>query len=222
MAAEAPTVVIMCGLPASGKTTTAGHLHARLGGVLIRSCDVYQDLGISLPAWVRQTRGFTVDVSAYDRVRDQAYSEMAARLDQALSADPTVVIVDAVHGERGKRAVVYGICHAHGATPALILCRCDDLGEVHRRFRAREGRENEPPHEASDLSVFRDISERWCDPADDRLPDGRTPTMITYDTQTGVVRISEGAGGPRRERILASLMHSRHRPRTAGPRSAIE
>ena len=39
----------MCGLPASGKTTTAERWHARLGGVLIRSCDVYQALGILPP-----------------------------------------------------------------------------------------------------------------------------------------------------------------------------
>jgi len=53
----------MCGLPASGKTTTAERLHAHAGGVLIRSCDVYQELGISLPDWVRRTEGFTRDVA---------------------------------------------------------------------------------------------------------------------------------------------------------------
>jgi predicted kinase len=54
----------MCGLPASGKTTTAERSHRRLGGALIRNCDVYQALGISLPDWVRRTRGFTVNVEA--------------------------------------------------------------------------------------------------------------------------------------------------------------
>src|SRR5262245_25892830 len=63
------TVVLMAGLPASGKTTTAARLHAMVGGELIRSCDVYQALGIDLPEWVRRTRGFTVNVTAYDRAR---------------------------------------------------------------------------------------------------------------------------------------------------------
>src|SRR5262245_7710823 len=106
----------MCGLPASGKTTTAERLHARLGGVLIRSCDVYQSLGISLPDWVRRTRGFTADVDAYDRVRDAAYAEMGRRLDAVLAAGASLVIVDAVHGEPAKRAAVYAICLARGAT----------------------------------------------------------------------------------------------------------
>lgn len=44
------------GLPASGKTTTAMRLHAELGGVLIRSCDIYQELGIVLSEWVERTQ----------------------------------------------------------------------------------------------------------------------------------------------------------------------
>ena len=97
----------MCGLPASGKTTTAARLHASLGGRLIRSCDVYADLGISLPDWVRRTKAFTERVDEYARLRDAAYVEMARRLDEGLTAGVTPVIVDAVHGEPDKRAAVY-------------------------------------------------------------------------------------------------------------------
>ena len=79
------SVVMMCGLPASGKTTTAGRLHAYAGGVLIRSCDVYADLGIRLPDWVVRTRGFTVNVHEYDQVRDRAYEEIARRLERNLA-----------------------------------------------------------------------------------------------------------------------------------------
>src|SRR5262245_42399692 len=108
-----PAVIVMCGLPASGKTTAAMRLHAELGGVLIRSCDVYRELGIVLSAWVERTQGFTVDVTAYDRVRDQAYIEMASRLHSSLVAGAAVAIVDAVHGERDKRGRLYGICLTH-------------------------------------------------------------------------------------------------------------
>jgi predicted kinase len=202
--AAAATVVLMCGLPASGKTTTAERLHARLGGVLIRSCDVYQTLGISLPDWVRRTRGFTTDIEAYDRVRDEAYAEMGRRLDAALVGRASLVIVDAVHGEWAKRAAVYAICLARGATPVLVECRCDDPVEVARRFRERNGREHEPPNEASDLSVFRDIARRWTDPVGDRLPDGRSPTVICYDTWTRAVGTRRGAG-PTADRVMASL-----------------
>jgi predicted kinase len=178
---------MICGLPASGKTTTAMRLHARLGGALIRSCDVYHELGIVLSEWVARTRGFTVNVAAYDRRRDEAYREMARRVDRSLAARTPVVVVDAVHGERDKRRRLYEVCAARGALPVVVLCRCADFEETRRRFRARRGRETEPEHEASDLSVFHDIARRWQTPVTDELPGGARPTIFTHDTVDGRV-----------------------------------
>src|SRR5262249_12493802 len=138
-------------------------------------------------------------------VRDQAYHEMWRRLEKALATGLSLVIVDAVHGEADKRAAVYAICHAWRATPILLHCRCDDRAEVARRFRSRTGREHEPPNEASDLSVFRDIARRWSDPAADRLPDGGIPTMICYDTSTGAVEVRAEQGAHGIDRILSAL-----------------
>jgi predicted kinase len=181
------SVLLMCGLPASGKTSTAGRLHAALGGVLIRSCDVYADLGIDLPAWVRRTRGFTVDAAAYERVRDEAYREMAQRLDAALAATSDLVIVDAVHGEADKRCAVYAVCAAHRRRPALLWCRCDDPDEVRCRFARRRGRERQAEHEASDSSVFRHVAGLWANPAADGVP------LASYDTTTGMLTAPAGA-----------------------------
>src|SRR5215470_6213995 len=164
------TVVLMCGLPVSGKTTTAGRLHAMLGGTLIRSCDVYQRLGICLPDWVAKTRGFTEDVAAYEHVRDHAYEEMARLLEGSLAAGETLTILDAVHCERAKRAVVFNLCRRYAAAPVLVWCRCDDLAETERRLVARRGREAEPEREASDVSVYRHIASLWDDPLKDNLP----------------------------------------------------
>jgi predicted kinase len=172
----------MAGLPAAGKTTIAQRLHAATRSVLIRSCDVYQALGISLPAWVARTSGFTVGVEAYDRVRDWAYEEMARRLDRSLAAGDRLVIVDAVHGEAEKRQRVYAVCRRHGATPVILLCLCEDQAEIERRFARRRGREAEPEHEASDFAVYLDIQRRWQDPRDDARPGGPAPAIMTYDT----------------------------------------
>jgi len=168
---------MMCGLPASGKTTTAGRLHAYAGGVLIRSCDIYTDLGIRLPDWVARTRGFTVDVHEYDQVRDRAYEEIARRLKENLPGGG-LVILDAVYGERAKRDVIYAICRSYSASLTLMHCRCDDADEVTRRFDRRFGRESTPEHEASDYSIFRDIARRWEDPS----ADVDSPTILTIDT----------------------------------------
>lgn len=202
----APAVIMTSGLPASGKTTTAMRLHADLGGVLIRSCDIYQELGIVLSEWVERTQRFTVDVVAYDRVRDEAYIQMARRVDRSLEAGSPLVIVDAVHGERDKRRRLYEICNARRAAPILALCYCDDFEEVRRRFRARGGHEREPQHEASDLSVFYDIQLRWQTPLTDVLPDGTRPTILTYNTLDGRVAVIHVASPELAERIRVALV----------------
>jgi predicted kinase len=188
---------MMCGLPASGKTTTAGRLHAQAGGVLIRSCDVYADLGIRLPDWVARTRSFTVNVHEYDQLRDRAYEEIARRLERHLH-QAGLVVLDAVYGERAKREAIYAICRPRGVEVTLLHCRCDDGGEVARRFDRRRGRETTPEHEASDRSVFRDIARRWEDPHTDLFAEGGSPTIVTIDTlrEPPIVNGPEGAWLP--------------------------
>lgn len=192
---RAPNVLVMCGLPASGKTTAGERIHALAGGVLIRSCDVYRALGIDLPAWVRKTRGFTQGVDAYQRERDRAYEEMARRLERALARARELVVIDAVHGERAKREVVYRLCEAAGRVPILVWCRCEDVEEIRRRIEKRLGRESEPENEASDLSVLHHIAKLWENPVADRLADGQLVPLVEYDTVRGDLGIARRVHG---------------------------
>lgn len=172
----------MSGLPASGKTTTAQRLNARLDdGMLIRQCDVYRRLGIDLPRWVERTAGFTRDVDAYERMREEAYAEMRRELRTVLEGGDAPVIVDAVHGEPQKRRAAYALCLAYGRRPVVVWCRCDDEREVRRRFAMRAGRQ-EPEHEANDLSVYRHVRSQWTQPLGERLPDGADVPVVVYDS----------------------------------------
>jgi predicted kinase len=182
----------MCGLPASGKTTLAAQLHRRLGGTLIRQCDVYARLGIDLRAWVRRTEGFSREVDAYERVRDAAYADMLRQLHAALARESAAVIVDAVHGEAAKRRALYEACATYGRAAVAVWCRCDDADEVRRRFSARAGLDT-PEHEADDLSVYRHILSLWEPPTGDRLPDGSPVAVAVYDSVRGAW--AEGQAG---------------------------
>lgn len=194
-------VILMAGLPAAGKTTTAQRLHARLGGALIRSCDVYAELGISLPAWIRRTGGLTRDIAAYDALREAAYAEMARRLVVRLESGSNPVIVDAVHGERARRQALRELCGGYGTVPAVVWCRCDDMLEIERRFAARQGREATPEHEASDLAVFRYIASRWEDPTGDRPA---LPTVVFDSLHESLSR--PAAAPPESVRLIESAL----------------
>src|SRR5215831_20808109 len=197
-------VVLMCGLPAAGKTTAAERLHARLGGGLIRSCDVYQELGICLPDWVQRTSGFTHDVTAYEQARDAAYVRMLSLLECHLTEGAEVVIIDAVHGEPAKRRAVFHVCAAFGADPLLVWCQCHDRKETERRIMRRRGREADPACEASDRSVFDHIARLWEPPSDERCGSAVVP-ICTYDTQLGALRWRCQAGQAAAALIEAAL-----------------
>jgi predicted kinase len=182
-------------MPASGKTTTAARIHAAAGGALVRSCDVFADLGINVPEWVGRTHGFTRDVDSFQRLRVAAYREMAGRITAALEEGTPLVIVDAVHGARASRDGVYALALRFEATPVLVWCRCDDFEEITRRFAARRGREHVPEHEASDLSVYQNISDHWQDPSRDRLPDGTPVPTVVFDTLRQRLQLPAGPAG---------------------------
>lgn len=170
----------MSGLPASGKTTTAQRLHARLGGVLIRQCDVYERLGIDLRAWVRRTERFTRETAAYEAARDCAYMVMHDELAAALTLE-VPVIVDAVYGEPAKRCAAYAVCAARGRSAIVVWCRCDDPEEVRRRILARVGCDG-PEHEANDLSVYTHLRSLWTPPDSERLAGGTPVPVVVHDT----------------------------------------
>ena len=197
-------VVLMCGLPAAGKTTTAERLHVRLGGVLIRSCDVYQELGICLPDWVQRTRGFTHDVTAYEQARDAAYARMLSLLECRPTEGAELVIIDAVHGELAKRRAVLHVCATFGADPLLVWCRCDDRQETERRIMRRRGREADPACEASDRSVFDHIARLWESPSRERYGSAVVP-ICTYDTQLGALHWLRRAQRPAADLIEEAL-----------------
>jgi predicted kinase len=197
---------MMCGLPASGKTTTAERLHAHAGGVLIRSCDVYQELGISLPDWVRRTEGFTRNVTAYEQARDAAYARMLSLLEEHLTAGARLVIVDAVHGESTKRKAIFDLCATHDSGPLLLWCRCDDRREIERRLNSRRGRESEPECEASDWSVFGHLARLWEAPSNERCG-SNTVSVLSYDTRLDRFRWLHRATQSVSELIEDALLH---------------
>lgn len=196
------TVILLCGLPASGKTTTARRIHAHTGGTLIRQCDVYQDLGIDLPAWVRRTNGLTRGVRGYEEVRAGAYDELTRRLRAALDADREPVIVDAVHAERARRLLACSLAAGYDATPVILWCRCD-VNETRRRMADRQGHESEPENEAAHFSVYQHLAGLWDDPLADDF-EVASPVLLAHDTIADRLDVLRGAS-PAIDLIRAAL-----------------
>ena len=116
-------LIVISGLPGTGKSSVAAALATRLGAVHL-SVDHVEDalLGAGLP------RSRETGVAAYEAVR--------AAAEQNLALGRTVV-VDAVNDSEDARATWRAAATHTGTRAAFVLLRLDDQAEHRRRLEAR-------------------------------------------------------------------------------------
>ncbi|MBA4066128.1 MAG: kinase [Isosphaera sp.] len=157
--ARRPALVLVGGLPGTGKSTLARGLAGRAGFRVIRSDEVRKELAagsagdLYTPEWTERT-----------------YRECARRAETVL-ADGGRVVVDASFREDGWRREFLGLAARLGVPAVFVLCRADpDL--VRARLAARTGDASD-----ADWSVYRWAADRWEEPG------GRArAAMVEIDT----------------------------------------
>ena len=112
----APSLVVLCGLPGTGKSTVGGTLAGRIGAAYLSSDAVRKECAGLDP----RTR-----VEERDReglyapgMTERVYAELRRRAGLHLEAGRAVVI-DAMHGRAEERAAAVAVARAHGV-PSLI------------------------------------------------------------------------------------------------------
>jgi aminoglycoside phosphotransferase family enzyme/predicted kinase len=138
--ARAPLALVVCGPPASGKSTLAGELSSR-SGFDVLSSDV--------------VRKSAAGLKATDRAAPEHYShrfthhtyELLARQAHDLISHGNGVIVDATCGSRADRSTLLGRLGRMGVPRLVVRCEIP-LGVALRRAAQRLG----DPHRVSDAS----------------------------------------------------------------------
>ncbi|MBM4416682.1 MAG: hypothetical protein FJ035_10725, partial [Chloroflexi bacterium] len=102
----APAIVLLCGLPATGKSTVAGTLAARVGAAYLSS-DAIRKATAGLDPRARVSAEFRSGLYAPD-VTERTYAELRARAGRHLAAGRPVV-VDAMHGHASERAALHAL-----------------------------------------------------------------------------------------------------------------
>ena len=120
----APMLVVVSGLPGTGKTAVARSLADRLGAVHL-SIDPVENAMLGAGA----ERGWTTGVAAYEAVRVMAQDNLVRGL---------TVVVDAVNDSEAARDTWRRAGAAAAAPVRFILLRLDDEAEHRRRLHGRE------------------------------------------------------------------------------------
>ena len=134
---DRPALVVVMGLPASGKTTFAHALASHLGLIHLSS-EVTR----------KQLPGVRPTLHAPDPFEDGMYSRASSRRTYAAMRRKAArwlrrgksVVLDATYGQRAERAAVRQLARRAGALVSFVLCRADESV-----FRARLAeRANDP------------------------------------------------------------------------------
>lgn len=155
---DAPVLIIVCGLPGAGKTTTAASLAVERGGIRLCPDDWMQALDVSL--WDEQFR---------DRVE-----RLQWELGQELLRAGNVVIIEWGTWGRSERVRLRTEAQLLGARVELVFLD-PPIDELWRRIEAR-GQED-PPISRADLEQWDMIVQR---PDADELA-GYDATMVISD-----------------------------------------
>ena len=118
-----PAVVVMCGLPASGKSTVAGTLAGRIGAAYVSSDIVRKQIAGIDP---RERAGEAFRAGLYSpEMTERTYAELRRRVREHLDAGRAVVI-DAMHGRASERAAARALAAEHGVPCLIVELRLDE------------------------------------------------------------------------------------------------
>jgi predicted kinase len=141
------TVVLMCGLPGSGKTTYAMEL-VRRGHVRLSIDEaVWRRLG-------RRDAGLVLEAAAFDRLKEEVRAEQRQELVELMLAGRDVV-VDYSFWSRAARDDYKALVESHGCRWELVHLKADRT-TVERRLEVRNGAEG-----ANSVTVNKELLHRY-------------------------------------------------------------
>ncbi|HEX5114287.1 MAG TPA: ATP-binding protein [Pseudonocardiaceae bacterium] len=142
------TVVLMCGLPGSGKTTYAMEL-VRRG---------YVRLSIDEAVWERigqRDAGVVLDAETFDRLKEEIRAEQRRELVELMRTGRDVV-VDYSFWSRAARDDYKALVESHGCHWELVHFKVDRATAA-RRLRVRNGQDG-----ANSVTVNDDLFDRYA------------------------------------------------------------
>jgi predicted kinase len=180
-------LIVMAGLPGTGKSTSSKRLVEKLGYHLISQNDVRREHGMK-------------DMPLH---QEGVLRDVDRRVFKAL-AEGKGVILDAAHRAGHRRHQLYGIASGFGVEVAVIECVTTET-EAKRRMQSRPTGDGLVV-DAWDPAAYDRVAASWQDISADFSDISNHVAHLTYNTEKGTVEINkEGRDKAFVERIKKAL-----------------
>jgi predicted kinase len=163
-------LVVLVGLPASGKSHFAALLAERVGGIVVSTDALRRRLFIA-PSYIRE--------------ESRTVFALARAVARRLLARGHVAIVDATNLRESDRAPLYALAH-QAETPLIVVRVVASEDAIRERLSLRAARSSPTDASDADLAVYRMMRDRYQEP---------TVPFLTVDSaadlERGLARVEE-------------------------------
>ncbi len=175
-------LIMMHGYTAVGKSSVASYLSSHLPDTkILHTAVVRKELRLAVGQDDAPSYKYELDDRVFLEVSGKVYATILQKAKSHLDNGRNVIL-DGTYNFFWQREGVYELAHSGNTHVAIVNCLCANEQELKKRLDERAQDSSSPFAEANDWKTYLS-TKHLSEPVDnDRLPDGKAPHILKYDT----------------------------------------
>lgn len=175
-------LIMMHGYTAVGKSSVASYLSSHLLDVkVLHTAVVRKELRLAVGQDNAPSYQYKLDDKMFIEVSGKVYAKLLQKAKKYLDSGSNVIL-DGTYNFFWQRKGVYDLARTANTHIVIVNCLCSNEQEVQKRLNKRSQNSESPFAEVNDWETYLSTKHLSETLDNDRLPNGKTPHILKYDT----------------------------------------